>query len=54
MPMRPNCFVEAGQEVNKGEVIARIGSTQRSTAPHLHFEVRINNELVDPFKIYNC
>ena len=34
-------YVKLGQHVRRGEVIARIGSTGRSTAPHLHYEVQI-------------
>jgi murein DD-endopeptidase MepM/ murein hydrolase activator NlpD len=37
-----------GQAVNAGDVIGAIGSTGRSTGPHLHFEVRINNSVVNP------
>lgn len=33
-------YVKAGQRVRRGEVIARVGSTGRSTAPHLHYEVQ--------------
>ncbi len=41
-------FVRIGDPVERSEVIALSGSTGRSTAPHLHFEVRRNGEPVDP------
>lgn len=41
-------LVEEGQEVKAGAVLGRIGSTGRSTGPHLHYEVRIDGEPVDP------
>jgi murein DD-endopeptidase MepM/ murein hydrolase activator NlpD len=41
-------LVEEGQEVAQGALVGRIGSTGRSTGPHLHYEVRIDGEPVDP------
>mgnify|MGYP003701058445 CR=1 FL=1 len=37
-----------GQQIARGEVLGRVGSTGRSTGPHLHYEVRINNQPVNP------
>ncbi len=43
-------FVKAGDYVDQGHVIAAVGTTGSSTGNHLHFEVRVNGEKVDPLK----
>jgi murein DD-endopeptidase MepM/ murein hydrolase activator NlpD len=42
--------VKIGQQVKIGDVIGEVGSTGRSTGPHLHYETRIEGEAVDPQK----
>ncbi|MFT7229014.1 MAG: murein DD-endopeptidase MepM/ murein hydrolase activator NlpD [Methylophilaceae bacterium] len=43
-------LVKNGDRVFKGQVIALVGSTGRSTGPHLHYEIRLNGSALDPRK----
>ena len=43
-------LVKVGQSIRIGQTIGKIGSTGRSTGPHLHYETRIEGDAVDPQK----
>jgi murein DD-endopeptidase MepM/ murein hydrolase activator NlpD len=43
-------LVEEGQQVKANEIVGRLGSTGRSTGPHLHYEVRVDGDPVDPIR----
>lgn len=46
-------LVKAGERVVKGQIVAQVGSTGRSTGPHLHYEIRLNGNALDPRKYLN-
>ena len=41
-------LVKPGERVVKGQIVAQVGSTGRSTGPHLHYEIRLNGNSLDP------
>ena len=45
-------LVRVGQKVKRGDVIALVGNTGKSTGPHLHYEVRQQNHPIDPRNFY--
>ncbi|HHZ08349.1 MAG TPA: M23 family metallopeptidase [Rhizobiales bacterium] len=44
-------LVNVGDEVDVGDIVGRIGSSGRSTGPHLHYEVRRNGDAIDPVRM---
>lgn len=43
--------VSSGQQVNRGDVLGYVGSTGRSTSPHLHYEIWVNEKLTNPLRL---
>ena len=50
--LKDGLLVKKGDKVKRGQSIARLGNTGRSTAPHLHYEVKFKNKTVNPRKYY--
>jgi len=45
-------MVKKGQSIKRGDIIGKVGNTGRSTAPHLHYEIKYNNKKIDPSGFY--
>lgn len=45
-------LVKKGQQIKRGQIIAKVGNTGKSTAPHLHYEVHKNNRPIDPINYF--
>ncbi len=54
MPISRRCLVKVGDRIKAGDVVAKSGNTGRSTGPHLHYEVRLNGQAVDPMRFLNA
>ena len=46
--------VTVGQKIHIGQTVGRLGSTGRSTGPHLHYETRVDGEAVNPEKFLHA
>ena len=44
--------VRVGQKVVRGETIGKVGSTGKSTGPHLHYEVHLKGQIMNPVNYY--
>jgi murein DD-endopeptidase MepM/ murein hydrolase activator NlpD len=44
--------VRAGQKISRGDIVGFVGNTGTSSGPHLHYEVRKNNNPVNPVNFY--
>ncbi len=47
-------LVKVGEQIKAGDVVAKSGNTGRSTGPHLHYEIRLNGQAVDPMRFLNA
>lgn len=43
-------LVSPGQVIRRGDQVATVGQSGRSTGPHLHYEVSVNGQVIDPKK----
>ncbi len=44
--------VHKGDRIERGQLIGFVGNTGRSTGPHLHYEIALNNKPINPYKFY--
>ena len=44
--------VKNGDKIYRGQKIGEVGNTGRSTAPHLHYEIKYKNQSIDPTEFY--